>query len=201
MKAFSPEHLQALAAVSNSTRGLIEQLVNSGADIGELNAIEQEINKISLRLEQSRGKRPISHFNNHLAQTDPNHALPYSPICGYYNPIAPPVAMRYDQEKQILHGTVNCNRSYEGPQGLIHGGVIAAIYDQLLALLTTCSGRPSFTAWLNIQYRKPTPLHQDLHWHAWIESIDGRKAMIKGQCWLNDELLTEAEGLFIQVLT
>lgn len=191
--------LHALAELSESTRHLIEQVVSTNADTAQLLAISAQVQALADQLAQQQGKRPIGHFNNDIAAIDPNHALPYSPMCGYYNPIAPPVAMRFDQATGILHGSVNCHRTYEGPKGLIHGGVISAIYDQLLALLTTCSGRPSYTAWLNIQYKKPTPLHQDLQWHAWIDHIDGRKALIKGQCLLAGELLTEAEGLFIQV--
>lgn len=195
----SNEQLQALAALSQSTRQLIKQIVSTSADTEQLLAISAQVKALADQLAVQQGARPIGHFNNEIAAIDPNHTLPYSPICGYYNPVAPPVAMRFDQQTGILHGTVNCNRAYEGPKGLVHGGVISAIYDQLLALLTTCSGRPSFTAYLNIQYKKPTPLHQDLQWQAWIDHIDGRKALVKGQCLLDGELLTEAEGLFIQV--
>lgn len=193
------EQLQALAAATSSTRELIEQLVCSGASAQQLSAINEQIQALAASL-HSDNQRPIPHFNYSLAATDPNHTLPYSPLCGPYNPIAPPVAMRFDAQKTELHGTVSCRRAYEGPKGLVHGGVIAGIYDQLLALLTTCSGRPSYTAYLNIQYKLPTPLYTELSLKAWIASIDGRKAIIKGQCMADGKILTEAEGLFIQVL-
>jgi hypothetical protein len=32
---------------------------------------------------------------------------------------------------------------------------------------------------------------------AWIESVEGRKRMIRGTCHLDGVLLSEAEGLFI----
>lgn len=191
------EQLQALAALASSTRELIERMVCSGAPAEQLQAMQQQIQAMAEDL-AADNERPIPHFNYALARTDTMHTLPYSPVCGPYNPVAPPVAMRFDAETGELHGHVCCRRAYEGPKGLVHGGVIAAIYDQLLALLTTCSGRPSYTAYLNIQYKLPTPLYRDLTLKAWVESIDGRKTLIKGHCLLDDQVLTEAEGLFIQ---
>lgn len=190
--------LQAQEAVADSTRRLIEQLVTTGAPADRLLDIRRRIDAISDELSAFQQQpRPIRHFNFDLAATDTPYTLPYSPVSGPCNPIAPPLLPRYNSDNKTLDATVNCSRTFEGPKGLVHGAVIAAIYDQLLALLTTCSGKPSFTAWLNIQYKKPNPLHQPLHFHAWIASQEGRKTVIKGHCKLGDDILSEAEGLFI----
>lgn len=194
------KQLQALAEVNLSLRLLIDDLLHTNAAIDELTTLNQQILTLSSHFSKKPDQRPIPHFNNHLATSQPNLALPYSPISGPFNPVAPPLQLHFDKEKQQLLGTLCAQRAYEGPQGLLHGGIIAAVYDQILAMLSTCLDRPSFTAYLNVQYCKPTPLFEDLVFSAWIDAIDGRKAFIKGHCLLNGEILTEAEGLFIQVL-
>lgn len=199
MSPHSNKQLQALADVNHSLRLLIDDIVHTDASEAELIAFNQQLQSLRTCFSKKADKRPIPHFNNHLASSEPNLALPYSPICGPFNPIAPPLQLSFDKKAQQLIGIICPQRAYEGPKGLLHGGVISAIYDQVLAMLSTCLDRPSFTAYLNIQYCKPTPLFEDLRFSAWVDSIEGRKAYIKGHCTLNGEILTEAEGLFIQV--
>jgi|SRR5690554_1425491 len=193
------KQLQTLAIVNQSLRQLIDNLVHTDASPDALAVLNQQILALSENFSKKPAKRPIPHFNNHLASSQPNLALPYSPICGPFNPVAPPVDLSFDKEKQQLIGRLCAQRVYEGPQGLLHGGIISAIYDQILAMLSTCLDRPSFTAYLTIQYCKPTPLFEDLVFTAWVDAIEGRKAFIKGHCTLHGDILTEAEGLFIHV--
>jgi acyl-coenzyme A thioesterase PaaI-like protein len=129
----------------------------------------------------------------------PRHFISYSPVSGQANAIAPPVTLRLvrenDDASHRIEGEVTFGAAYEGPPGHVHGGWIAATFDEALgfALLS-----PGFTASLTVTYRKPTPLHRPLRLSAWIESIDGRKRRLRGQCTLEDgTLLAEAEGLFI----
>jgi hypothetical protein len=56
---------------------------------------------------------------------------------------------------------------------------------------------PGFTAYLKVDYRRPTPLNRELSLRSWIERVEGRKRWIRGTCSLDGVLLTEAEGLFI----
>lgn len=198
MNTADTPRLLAHEALTDSLRQLIEQLVSTGAPVETLASLQQQVEAMTAQLADCTRRRPIGHFNNHLATSDTRHTLPYSPVSGPCNPIAPPLQPVYDANTVTLAATVNCNRAYEGPRGLVHGAVIAGIYDQLLALLTTCSGKPSHTAWLTIQYSQPTPLHETLHFRAWIDRQQGRKTWIKGECLFNGNTLTEAEGLFIQ---
>ena len=57
------------------------------------------------------------------------------------------------------------------------------------------------TGSLTIRYLKPTPLYEPLRYAAWVERIDERKVLVKGECSLRDEVLTTAEGVFIRLRT
>ena len=136
------------------------------------------------------------------AGLQPGDFVGFSPVSGKSNPMAPPVALkvrrgspREDIESDYhITGRVTFGPAYEGPPGHVHGGLIAAMFDELLGFAQLS---PGFTAYLHINYRKPTPLNAELRLVAWVDNVERRKRIVKGECYLNDELLTDAEGLFI----
>ena len=56
---------------------------------------------------------------------------------------------------------------------------------------------PGFTAYLHVNYRRPTPLNTRLSIRAWVDNVEGRKRLIRGECTLDGVVLSDAEGLFI----
>lgn len=127
----------------------------------------------------------------------PRDFVAFSPVSGPSNPMAPPLRMRvveHPQDEYHVVGEVTFGPAYEGPPGHVHGGLVAAMFDELLGF-TQLS--PGFTAYLKVDYRRPTPLDRRLDLEAWIDSVDGRKRLVRGTCSLDGVLLSEAEGLFI----
>ena len=84
----------------------------------------------------------------------------FSPVFGRANPLAPPVRMGVAEDE--VRGTVRWGAAYEGPPGCVHGGHIAAAFDEVLGMTQSLSGAPGMTGILTIKYRSPTPLHTDL---------------------------------------
>lgn len=96
-------------------------------------------------------------------------------------------------------GRVRYGYAYEGPPGCVHGGVLAAAFDEILGFAQSLSGRPGMTGTLTVHYRKPTPLNTDLVFEGWVDRIEGRKIFTSGRCMAGDTVTAEAEGLFISV--
>ena len=48
--------------------------------------------------------------------------------------------------------------AYEGPPGLVHGGVVALLLDQILGGAADHAGVPGMTGTLTVRYRKGTRL-------------------------------------------
>jgi acyl-coenzyme A thioesterase PaaI-like protein len=127
----------------------------------------------------------------------PRDFVAYSPISGRSNAIAPPVSLRVVDDGTVamhIEGEVSFGPAYEGPPGHVHGGFVAAMFDELLGFAQM---GPGFTGTLTIRYRKPTPLNRILSLHASVERVEGRKRFIHGSCELEGVLLAEADGLFI----
>ncbi len=121
--------------------------------------------------------------------------LPFSPIMGTLNPASLGIEVHAEGDKAVAE--ICLGEIVEGGTGLVHGGVIAAIYDEVLAAANLLKKVGGPTAKLNIKYRKPTPLYDVLRFEGWVESIDGRKIQTRGRCLARDQVVTEAEALFI----
>jgi acyl-coenzyme A thioesterase PaaI-like protein len=127
----------------------------------------------------------------------PRNFVEHSPVSGQSNAIAPPLSMwlaDVDDGRQGIEGEVTFGGAYEGPPGHVHGGYIAAMFDEVLGFAQLA---PGYTATLTITYRRRTPLHTRLHLEAAVVSTEGRKRIVRGTCHSDGVLLSEAEGLFI----
>lgn len=121
-----------------------------------------------------------------------------SPLSGLSNPLSPPLVLSYDPaDPNALRGHVNFGTAYEGPPGFVHGGYVAAVFDELLGATQSLSGTQGMTAHLGVDYRNPTPLGVDLEMHGWVESIEGRKICSRATLSAGDRLCAEADALFI----
>jgi acyl-coenzyme A thioesterase PaaI-like protein len=123
-----------------------------------------------------------------------------SPLSGLSNPLSPPLVLSYDPaDSNRLRGEVNFGTAYEGPPGFVHGGYVAAVFDELLGATQSLSGTQGMTAHLGIDYRSPTPLGKDLVMHGWVEGIEGKKIRSRATLQSGDRLCAEAYALFIAI--
>ena len=122
-------------------------------------------------------------------------AFDYSPFIGLANPMSPPILMDYEGERVVARVTFGA--AYEGPPACVHGGYVAAAFDELLGATQSLSGAQGMTARLTVNFRSPTPLNEELTLEGWLERREGRKIWVVGKMMAGDLLTAEAEGLFI----
>jgi acyl-coenzyme A thioesterase PaaI-like protein len=121
----------------------------------------------------------------------------WSPLLGASNPLAPPLIL--DVEDDVVVGRGRFGAAYEGPPGCVHGGFVAAAFDEVLGLTQSLSGQVGMTGTLNVRYRRPTPLHTDLRWEGRLDSVSGRKVFTSAVVKAKGEITAEATGLFVTV--
>jgi acyl-coenzyme A thioesterase PaaI-like protein len=124
-----------------------------------------------------------------------------SPIVGLSNPLAAPLTLSiaHGDDGPYVSGSANFSAAYEGPPGNVHGGMVAAAFDEVLGMAQALSGNAGFTGTLTIIYRSPTPLYEPLAFKGWVTGTERRKIFTKGTCHAGDRLTAEAEGIFITV--
>ena len=123
--------------------------------------------------------------------------MPYDQIVGRLSPLAPPIEFTWEDGKAI--GRVRFATPYEGPPGCVHGGVIAAAFDQAFNIANLMAGSAGPTARLALRYRRPTPLGADLVFEGWQERSDGRRIHTRGRLRHGDTITAEAEGVFVRL--
>jgi acyl-coenzyme A thioesterase PaaI-like protein len=121
-----------------------------------------------------------------------------TPMSNVANPIAPPVEILAADEAG-LSARVRFGPQYEGPPGCVHGGYLAAAFDEVAGLAQAMVSVFAMTVRLTVNYRSPAPLETELAIRAWVDRVDGRK--VYGRCELHagERLCCDAEILFIRV--
>lgn len=128
-------------------------------------------------------------------EEDITAVMPYSPVSGKRNPVAPPTRMWRDGDE--VRGEIIFSPTYAGPPDSVHGGILAAVMDEVLAMANVISGSAGFTGTLTIKYHRKTPLNTPIE--LWGKNIrqDGRKQISRGEIRVDGEVAVSAEGLFI----
>jgi acyl-coenzyme A thioesterase PaaI-like protein len=188
------EQKRRLAA---AMRLVIERLVPSNAPEDELRRAADGLERYA---EALKAHPPLKKF--HYAESanagDVGAFFDQSPLIGLANPLAPPITMGRAGERKVV-ARVRFGAAYEGPPGCVHGGFVAASFDEVLGYVQSLSGNPGMTGTLTIHYRLPTPLYTELFFEAEIVRIEGRKIFTAGRLLANGTLTADAEAVFISI--
>jgi acyl-coenzyme A thioesterase PaaI-like protein len=125
--------------------------------------------------------------------------FPDNVISGLGNPMGMEATQSMGDGEAYLDVTLG--EAFEGAPGRAHGGVVAALFDDLLGMALSIAGGPAFTGSLTVTYRAPTPIGQAIKGRARLTERNGRKLTVTGELYCGETLLAEASGLFIAVDT
>lgn len=196
---FDDEACAALRALVDATRTLNDAVATTRADAATLRALAAEVEAAAAHVRAHAGTRALPRYRyREHTETGITGVLPYSPVSGAYSPLAPPVVVTREADGSVV-GRVRFGEGYEGPPSAVHGGIVSAVWDQILAMAALVRDLGGPTATLTIDYKKPTPLHVDLEYRAWTTEVDGRKVRTRGECYANGEIVSTATAMFILI--
>jgi acyl-coenzyme A thioesterase PaaI-like protein len=183
------------ARLAAAQRRLIEAAATREISDEELTRATAALNELAAQLEGNQARPPK------LAKLPDLNDLPSffteDPISGRDNPIAPPVEITFGDGAVEAH--VTFSRSFEGAPGFVHGGAIAAAFDQVLGMANLTSGHPGMTGTLTLRYVSPTPIDTEIRFEATAGEKEGRKSFVTGSCYAGDTLTAEAEATFVML--
>lgn len=196
----SPPHSREWAArrrLAAALRELAEVAVTSAASVEQVEQSAAELERLTAGLASAprcHGTLAFMAEGSHGSYGEINHEL--NAVGGQSNPLAP--GLNQWLEGGVAHGTVRCGYAYEGPPGFVHGGHVAAIFDQFLGMAQLAGGRPGMTGSLTVRYLHPTPLNRELRLRAEVVERAGRKTVMRGEISSDGTVTATAEGLFIE---
>lgn len=189
-----------LRRLAQATRRVLHTMVMNGADADQLAAAADALEAVAedLHRHAQPGQSIFEGFGEASTSGDPHAFFDHSPMLGVANPIAPPISLRGVDERTMV-GEATFGPAYEGPPGCVHGGFVAAAFDEVLGAVQSLSGQPGMTGTLVVRYRSPTPLHELLRITGRFERVEGRKILTTGTLHAGDRLCAEAEAIFVSV--
>jgi hypothetical protein len=194
--AFSAEW-EAKRRVAAALRELDEVLVSSTPPVADLHALAARLEDTArdfARHPRLFGRLAFVQSGSHGNFRQIAHEL--NPLSGISNPLAPPLNIWIDGAE--AHGRATLGWVYEGPPGSVHGGYVAALFDQFMGMAQAIGGQPGMTGTLSIRYRRRTPLNTELHLHGRVTGIEGRKTFVLATLHADGELTAECEGTFVR---
>ncbi|WP_426572391.1 PaaI family thioesterase [Aquihabitans sp. McL0605] len=188
---------EALKDLADATRDLVDRLVATDAPDDVIIAATAEVASAASRFE-GHGQRDLYGFSeqaNAGKREDP--LFDHSPLIGIANPLAPPMTIR--EEDGVIIAEVTFGQAYEGPPGCVHGGYVAAAFDELLGATQSLSGAPGMTGTLTVRYESPTPLQVPLRIEGRLVGVERRKIFTEGAIYAGDKITATAKGTFISM--
>lgn len=186
------ERLEAVhGPLTERLRHLIDVAIRTTVDEhavhGAIADVERAIERLSASLEP--GPAGV-HFNEEGRLWSWGNA-----VIGVRNAIAPPLEPQRTEDGAWAEVTLG--PAYEGPPGMVHGGVLALLLDHLMGVASSTGGRFTMTGSLTLNYRRPTPLGR-VRIEGRLARTEGRKVIVEAHIADADGATTvEAEGLFI----
>lgn len=195
-----------------AARDLIGVLVNNGAGDDVLGPIAAELDALVERLAPTARRSRYAGTTGLRAAPDAGAdnaaVMETHTVIGRANPIAPPMEIdttghsgtAESSAGDAVTATVTYGHQYEGPPGCVHGGMLAAAFDLVLAMSAATYGKLLVTGTLSVRYRRPTPLHTPLTFAGRLVGAEGRK--VRSAATVTDaegQVTAEAEGIFLVV--
>lgn len=177
-------------------RSLSEAVVRSEAEIDELLGAAAVARDLAERLWLSA--RDVRHLPS---VDDLREGIRYFSLgTGLGHPVSPPLRLSEEPDGTLV-GRADLGARLEGPPGLLHGGMIALLFDEVLGWAAARAHAHGMTAQLEITYRRAVPLDVEIVIVARTTGHEGRKVWVEATLAAAespDTTLATAKALFVR---
>ncbi len=132
-----------------------------------------------------------------MMQKQPNSRMCFA--CGLENPIGLKMAFYQDEEGRVV-AKFTTRDEHQGYPGVVHGGIVTALLDEVLGRVAIAAERWMVTGRLNIRFRRPVPVGETLTIVGEAVSWKKRTLEARGEIRLADgQVGAEASGTFLEI--
>jgi acyl-coenzyme A thioesterase PaaI-like protein len=120
-------------------------------------------------------------------------------VCGIENPIGLKLFFYTDDEgRTITH--FRPKPEHQGYPGQLHGGIISTLLDETMGRVLTRQQIWAMTGTLEVKFRKPVPLDQELTIVGELSRSRSRAYEARGEIRLPDDtVLVEGSGVYLRI--
>lgn len=144
--------------------------------------------------------RPGSDMQNRVAGPVPQSgavitSYPDRPVSGAASPWGVDLVVTRKGDEAV--GRCTLRAAHEGAPERSHGGVVAAIFDDVYGFVLAIVQEVAFTGDLYVRYEAPTPLHTELTFRARSVGREGRKLFLEADAWHGDTRFATSKATFV----
>jgi len=100
-------------------------------------------------------------------------------VAGRANPTSVDLEVEFEDEEVVARVTLR--RAFEGAPGRAHGGIVAAVFDDVTGFVIGRIGQPAFTGELTVRFVAPVPVDEPLVLRARLDGRERRKIFISAE--------------------
>lgn len=116
--------------------------------------------------------------------------------CGEKNPIG--LHLKFSIEGEKVKTFFTPKKEHEGYPGVMHGGLITTILDEVMARSINLLGFHGVTARLEVRFREPVPINQVITFESMITNSQKNVVDLNAKAYLPDgKLAAEAVARFM----
>jgi acyl-coenzyme A thioesterase PaaI-like protein len=192
----------ARAWAGKAVRDLGHALVGHQAPLELIDEVSTTLDELTGRL-AAGGPRSRADRQTPGAWSEPpaDHAEITShderPISGRASPWG--LDLRVWREGDDIVAMCTLRSAHEGAPGRSHGGIVAALFDDVYGFLLTAIAQPAFTGELSLRYEAGVPLGVPLECRVRIAEQSGRKLFMEGELSANGTVVTRSKATFITI--
>jgi len=198
-----PEVSDARFDAAAALRALAHMFNAREAHDETLERVAAAAQKLTTELEHgARRQRVIPSFDEFTShQPDPDQPRPQGmadrAVVGSANPLSVEIVTTLDGDVAVAQ--VVFGAAFEGAPGRVHGGMVAAVLDDVAGYALAFEGEPGFTGTLEVVYRAPVPIERTIEFRTWVRGREGRKLFVEAEARLDEQLLASARLTMILV--
>jgi uncharacterized protein (TIGR00369 family) len=106
-------------------------------------------------------------------------------VCGENNPNGLRLNFEIDKDKQTLKTTFVASPTFQGWDGIVHGGIISTLLDEAMAKLVYELGYQAVTASLEIKFKRPSPILEPLIVYGEVTEV--HRKLIRAKAYVAKE--------------
>src|SRR3954451_5257651 len=197
------ENMLARIRAATALRRLGHAIVSHDVPASTFDAVATQVESWLPSVESAPGRsRSIDTMKQHMFERPPEGSpigtFPDCVVSGDANPMGLDVQFFREGDEAVSRTLLG--PAFEGAPNRAHGGVVAAVFDDLMGFVLGIVEAPAYTAELTVRYRKPTPVNEEIEFRARLVDRNGRRLRIQAEATDSEgNKVATAEALFLTI--
>jgi len=195
---------EARARAGRAIRDLGHVLVGHHASIDLLDEVTATLGDLTCRLDAgARRTRSEVRRDGQFGEPPPDGSVMTTyderPVSGRASPWGLDIEVRRDGDEAVA--TLTLRAAHEGAPDRSHGGIVAALFDDVFGFVLQINSRMGFTGELWIRYQAGVPIGEPLECRVRLDRSEGRKLFMTGELTVasSGEVLARSTATFISI--